>query len=194
MGSELKNNFVSLKNRVWKTYKTRINTAERLRINNEFIAFLSIYYSAILAAISIINYVNKSEFMEVLTIVLSVIVAILFLFFEGKNYKERYMRMKENYNSINKHYYCIENTIILDEITKEKFEILYDEYIELLSKVENHSEDDYIKYLIEDKINDIDGLKKIKYYFKKYLILFLKGILILLPTTLIFISILQLLY
>ena len=98
MEKELYNNFLSLKNRVWKTYKSRINTAERLKKNNEFIAFLSIYYSAVLAAVSILNYVNKNQNMDVCTIVLSVMVTILFLYFEGRNYKERYIKMKTNYN------------------------------------------------------------------------------------------------
>lgn len=57
----LKEEFISLKNRIWKSYKSRINTAERLKNKNEFIAFLSIYCSAILSAVSILNYVNKSE-------------------------------------------------------------------------------------------------------------------------------------
>ena len=108
MEEELKSNFVSLKNRVWKSYKSRINAAERLKGKNEFIAFLSIYYSAILAAVSILNYVNKSENMDVFSIVLSVMVTILFLYFEGRNYKERYLKMKENYNNINLLYYDIE--------------------------------------------------------------------------------------
>ena len=77
MEEELKSNFVSLKNRVWKSYKSRINTAERLKGKNEFIAFLSIYYSAILAAVSILNYVNKSENIDVFSIVGTATFAVL---------------------------------------------------------------------------------------------------------------------
>ena len=101
MENELIKNFMALKNRVWKSYKSRINTAERLNRKSNFIAFLSIYYSAILAAVSILNYVNKSEYIDVISIVLSVMVTILFLYFEGKNYKERYIKMKQNYNDLN---------------------------------------------------------------------------------------------
>ena len=147
----LKEEFVSLKNRVWKSYKSRINTAERLKNKNEFVAFLSIYYSAILSAVSILNYVNKSEKMDVFSIVMSVMVTILFLYFEGRNYKERYIKMKENYNDLNLLYYRVESAIKLNEISKEDFDLLSKNYIELLNGVENHSEKDFIKYSIHDK-------------------------------------------
>lgn len=194
MNEEFKKNFVSLKDRVWKTYKSRINTAERLKRNNEFIAFLSIYYSAVLAAVSILNYVNKSNNMDVCSIVLSVMVTILFLYFEGRNYKERYIKMKDNYNSINLLYYDIENAISLNQIDITKFNELSENYIKLLGNVENHSEYDYIKYAIKDCQINIDCISKIKYYFVCFISFTIKTIATLIPTIVLAISLCQLLF
>ena len=194
MEEELKSNFVSLKNRVWKSYKSRINAAERLKGKNEFIAFLSIYYSAILAAVSILNYVNKSENMDVFSIVLSVMVTILFLYFEGRNYKERYLKMKENYNNINLLYYDIENSISLKQIDINKFNEFSEKYIKLLGSVENHSEYDYIKYALKDSEVKIEFKDILKYYFRVTISFVIKAIVTIIPTFVLGISLLQLLF
>lgn len=189
----LKEEFVSLKNRIWKSYKSRINTAERLKNKNEFVAFLSIYYSAILSAVSILNYVNKSEKMDVFSIVMSVMVTILFLYFEGRNYKERYIKMKENYNDLNLLYYRVESAIKLNEISKEDFDLLSKNYIELLNGVENHSEKDFIKYSIHDKEINLNWKKVIKYYLEQGIILIFKMTMVIIPTVVLLISLVQLL-
>lgn len=190
----LQEEFNSLKNRVWKSYKSRINTAERLKDNHEFIAFVSIYYSAVLAAGSILNYVNKSENMEIFLIVLSVMVTILFLYFEGRNYKERYVKMKENYNKLNSLYYKIEGVIKLNEISKENFYELTEQYIELLNSVENHTEEDFIQYAIRDKSVGVDRVTKIRYYIKKFIVTIFKIIIVAIPTAFLLISLFQLMY
>lgn len=189
----LKEEFVSLKNRIWKSYKSRINTAERLKNKNEFVAFLSIYYSAILSAVSILNYVNKSEKMDVFSIVMSVMVTILFLYFEGRNYKERYIKMKENYNDLNLLYYRVESAIKLNEISKEDFDLLSENYIELLNGVENHSEKDFIKYSIHDKEINLNWKKVIKYYLEQGIILIFEMTMVIIPTVVLLISLVQLL-
>lgn len=189
----LKDEFNSLKNRIWKSYKSRINTAERLKDKNEFVAFLSIYYSAILSAVSILNYVNKSEKMDVFSIVMSVMVTILFLYFEGRNYKERYIKMKENYNDLNLLYYKVESSIKLNETSKENFDSLSEKYIELLNAVENHSEKDFIKYSIHDKENNLDWKVVIKYYLGIGIIEIFKITMVIIPTVVLGISLIQLL-
>lgn len=189
----LKDEFESLKNRIWKSYKSRINTAERLKDKNEFVAFLSIYYSAILSAVSILNYVNKSEKMDVFSIVMSVMVTILFLYFEGRNYKERYIKMKENYNDLNLLYYKAESLIRLNETSKEEFDTLSQEYIKLLNMVENHSEKDFIRYLIHEKENNLNWKVVIKYYLGIGIIEIFKVIMVIIPTAVLVISLNQLL-
>lgn len=189
----LKDEFNSLKNRIWKSYKSRINTAERLKDKNEFVAFLSIYYSAILSAVSILNYVNKSEKMDVFSIVMSVMVTILFLYFEGRNYKERYIKMKENYNELNLLYYKVESSIKLNEISKENFNSLSEKYIELLNAVENHSEKDFIKYSIHEKENNLNRKVVIKYYLGIGIIEVFKMTMVIIPTVVLGISLIQLL-
>lgn len=194
MEDGLKDNFICLKNRVWKSYKSRINTAERLKGKHEYIAFLSIYCSAILSAISILNYVNKSNNMNIISIVMSVMITILFLYFEGRNYKERYIKMKENYNELNLLYYKIENYIQLKKYETESYEGFSVEYIKLLCNVENHSEMDYIRYAIKDRDCSIDGICKMRYYLKIFLISLLKVFIFCIPTVILIISIVQLIF
>lgn len=192
MEKELSCNFIKLKNRIWKTYKSRINAAERLKRNNEFIAFLSIYYSAILAAISILNYVNESKIMDVCSIVLSVIVTILFLYFEGRNYKERYINMKNNYNELNSLYYKVESSIELQNFDKDIFEELTEKYIRLLNDVENHLERDYIKYALKDSEVKINLSSVISYYLWNIIAIIIKVFVFLVPTVMLVIAFIEL--
>ncbi len=192
MEEKLKDNFVNLKNRIWKTYKSRINSAERLERNNNFIAFLSIYYSAVLAAVSILNYVNKNSNMDVVSIVLSVMVTILFLYFDGRNYKERYINMKKNYNELNLLYYKVESDIEISNISQEHFEEITQKYIDLLGNVENHLEKDYIKYALGDKTVNLTFKHKIIYYISEAFEYVFKGVVFMIPTTVLIISFIEL--
>ena len=149
--NKIKDIFEKFRDRIWKTYKIRINTAERLKRNNSIVAFLSIYYSAILSAISIVNFYNGSKEMDLISIVLSVVVTILFLFFEGKNFKERHQNMKTNYNDLYLLYYEVEvywaNN---DTYSEEQFEKFSERYVKLLNDVENHSDQDFWLYNIQN--------------------------------------------
>lgn len=131
--------------------------------------------------------------MDIFSIVLSVMVTILFLYFEGRNYKERYIKMKENYNGLNLLYYEIENTIVLKQIKIEKFDELSNKYIELLNNVENHSEYDYIKYAMRDNDIIINCRSIIKYYAKTIIGFILKSIVTIIPTVVLIIALWQLL-
>lgn len=192
MEERLKESFINLKNRIWKTYKSRINSAERLEKNNNFVAFLSIYYSAVLAAVSILNYVNKNSNMDVCNIVLSVMVTILFLYFDGRNFKERYINMKKNYNELNLLYYKVESDIEINNINQEHFEELTQKYTDLLGNVENHSKKDYIKYALNDKEIQIGCIDKVMYYLGEIGVFLLKGFVFMIPTTFLAISFIEL--
>lgn len=185
--------FINLKNRIWKSYKSRINTAERLKKNYEFIAFLSIYYSAVLSAVSILNFVNKSQEVEIFSIVLSVMVTILFLFFEGRNYKERYIKIKDNYNNLNLLYYEVDSVVGLKKVSEDNFKKLSEEYIKLLNDVENHSQYDYIKFLMEEKNNYLECKTLVKYYFIRCFVLLIKISVFSIPTYFFGVALLQML-
>lgn len=184
-----------LSNRVWKTCKIRINAAERLKSNNAFFSFISIYYSAVLSGISIINFSNKSDIMDMFSIVLSIMVTILFLFFEGKSFKDRHENMKKNYNDIYLLYYKIQGKLQCQniELTSDDLETYSNEYVDLLNRVENHLDIDFLTYL---KFNENEEFKKwecIKYYTYQIMIKFLFRIVIfVIPTALLIVSILQL--
>lgn len=186
--------FSDLENRIWKSYKSRINTAERLKNKNEFIAFLSIYYAAVLSAVSILNYVNKSQSMDVFTIVLSIMVTILFLHFEGRNYKERYLKMKLNYNNLNLLYYEVNSKLQTKKCDEENFNEMTNKYIRLLNEVENHCEQDYIKYAIKDRNINIDSFDKVKYYVKYIKDYCIRLCVFTIPTLVLLISIWQLVH
>ena len=131
--------------------------------------------------------INQKK-MDVFSIVMSVMVTILFLYFEGRNYKERYIKMKENYNELNLLYYKVESSIKLNETSKENFDSLFEKYIKLLNGVENHSEKDFIKYSIHDKENNLDWKVVIKYYLGIGIIEIFKITMVIIPTVILGIS------
>lgn len=188
----MKEEFENLKSRIWKTYKCRIIAAERLKINNTYLSFFSIYYSAILSGVSILNYSCKSEIIDVFSIVLSIMVTIIFLFFEGKSYKERHEKMKMNYNDIYILYYNL-LAVTKDEnlMTSENFIKFTEEYADLLNNVENHKSVDYLMYRITTK-DDVNIWKYIKYILYNIFINFsIKLVIFMLPTTFLIITILN---
>ena len=101
--------------------------------------------------------------------------------------------MKENYNDLNLLYYRVESAIKLNEISKEDFDLLSKNYIELLNGVENHSEKDFIKYSIHDKEINLNWEKVIKYYLEQGIILIFKMTMVIIPTVVLLISLVQLL-
>ena len=81
---------------------------------------------------------------------------------EEKNFKERHQKMKSNYNDLYLLYYevevyCANN----DNYSEERFEEFSKRYVKLLNDVENHTNQDYWLYNIE---NTLGNKPYVRYY------------------------------
>lgn len=156
-----------LDDNIWQTRKCRILASERLNANEKFCRFISIYYSIITTALTIINMIStEDKKIDVIILIVSIAVTYFLMYMDTKNYKERYLAFKKNYLDLDK----LRTKIVTVEDKKDinKYNEIAFEYNELLREVENHTEYDYIKLALRTKElkEKVDLKKKITYYLK----------------------------
>ncbi len=122
------------------TYKTRINTAERLRKNDNLIQFINIYYSLFLTALSIYSIKHGSDTLSIMITISSTILLVSVVFLGSKQYGKRARELKNNYIQIDVLRQSLET---IDDNDIEQISKINDNYAELLNNTENHSEFDY---------------------------------------------------
>ncbi|MCX8074210.1 MAG: SLATT domain-containing protein [Clostridia bacterium] len=197
--NKLLDEYRKLENRIWNTYKSRINTSERLKSKADYIDFISVYYSALLVVISILNLLLKSSIIEISSIVLSIMVTIFILYMNGQNLREKYIKMKKNYIDLSGLYYSVNGYISSlgsgfdNEELLEKFSKHITEYNELLDQVQNHSVYDFQKYKKQENIrNKGIAISDIKYVLNNLYVIFLKSFIFMIPTVITVYSLIEL--
>lgn len=168
----------NLARRLYITYKSRINAAERLKKTNGFIQGLNIYYSLFLTALSIYSVTSGTQKLALVITICSVIVTVTIVFLAAQNYGERSKSLKNNYVAIFKLY-----NIINDDVDANALQIIVDEYNKLIDSSENHAEYDYFKARISmsDEKNNLTFRQKSVFYLFYYGSILLKSLLIVLP-------------
>lgn len=125
------------KDNIWFTRKARIRASERLLSNDFHSQCLLVYYSALLAIVSILdlkyNLMFNGKSSEILC-ALSVLVLVGSLFISSVNFKGRGLAFKDNYIALQALYERID---IRHSPVLHKQDI--DDYLELLKNCENHS-------------------------------------------------------
>lgn len=183
MEEELKKHVAQLEDNIWITRKCRINAAERLKSNENFCRFISIYYSIMTTAYTLINMlVLEDKVVDIFTLIISIATTNFFLYLDTQNYKDRYLGVKENYIKLGK---------LLDKIKEkrmvglkiEDYHEICEEYAELQMSVENHKTKDYNKLILEQKVENkkLEFKDKILYYVLEFLLFVLKCAAVLLP-------------
>jgi hypothetical protein len=170
----------SFSRKVYITYKSRINAAERLNKTEKFIQGINIYYSIFLTALAIYAVSASSSILSLMMIICSVIVTITIVFLASQKYGERAKSLKNNYIALSR--LC---TQIDDSDSEEKLIELNDVYTELLDSSENHSVYDYYKAKLsikeEKEINPLTLVQKALYFSMGFLSILAKLTLIALP-------------
>jgi len=107
--------------RVYKTYKSRINAAERLRKIEVFIQAINIYYSLFLTALAIYSVINGSNKISLMITIFSVIITTTIVYLTSQKFGKHAKSLKNNYIALQKLYVCIEesNTENLEEFNQE---------------------------------------------------------------------------
>lgn len=139
--------FKKLKEKIWKTYKTRMITAKRLLDSSKKLEFLSAYYTIFLTIYSVFGIISNEKIIGYTSTLMSIAVMGFVFWGNTMNYKDRYIKMKENYLKLDNLYHlCISEEI---EHTYNYVEIR-SKYEELLTISENHDYIDYITFLYKD--------------------------------------------
>lgn len=148
-----------VKRSIYITYKSRINTAERLLKTENLIQGLNVYYSIFLTVLSIYSINNSSSKLSMAITISSVILLVSIVFLGSKKYGERARELKNNYIQLGALYRKISGMIDNDP---EQLCSIYDEYKSLLNNSENHNEYDYfkaIKNMSDEKLSRGNTLK-----------------------------------
>lgn len=139
--------FKKLKEKIWKTCKSRMIAAKRLLDSSKKLEFLSTYYTIFLTIYSVFGIISNEKIIGYTSTLMSIAVMGFVFWGNTMNYKDRYIKMKENYLKLDNLYHlCISEEI---EHTYNYVEIR-SKYEELLTISENHDYIDYITFLYKD--------------------------------------------
>jgi hypothetical protein len=168
----------ALARRIYITYKSRINAAERMKKTNSFIQGINIYYSLFLTVLSIYGVNAGTQKLSLIITVYSVVVTVTIVYLAAQNYGERAKSLKSNYVAIIKL-----NNSIKDNMTEDELQKISDAYDDLIDCSENHTEYDFFKAIMAmpDEQNTLAAQQKTIYYFTYYGSVVLKAFLIILP-------------
>lgn len=139
--------FKKLKEKIWKTCKSRMIAAKRLLDSSKKLEFLSTYYTIFLTIYSVFGIISNEKIIGYTSTLMSIAVMGFVFWGNTMNYKDRYIKMKENYLKLDNLYHlCISEEI---ERTYNYVEIR-SKYEKLLTISENHDYIDYITFLYKD--------------------------------------------
>lgn len=124
-----------LSDKIWFTQKARIQTSERLLMNNQHAQLTLILYSLVNVALSI--YMLKEddpigENSDITLTIISICILVLSLFISNINFRGRADKLKKNYLELHELHLEAKST---DTGTEPE---IYKKYIKLLSDSENH--------------------------------------------------------
>ncbi|MDR4441778.1 SLATT domain-containing protein [Bacillus cereus] len=172
--------FNELKRRVDLTRRSRIKASGRLREKHEFFEKTSYFYSLVVLLLSIWFIDGEGNITKIL-LISSLSLTFFTMFLGVKNYKERASNFENNYQQLN----VLLNKLQRLEanpslITQVKLKELHRDYEKLILEKENHISVDYMtcKPEHEKKYKMEILLYKFREGFKKYTLLFLPLILL----------------
>lgn len=137
------NNIEKLKNRIWTTRVSRVNTEKRLQQKESFIQAINIYYSCVTSIFSIMSCINNDEKLSIITVYMTISLLVSIMYLSSQKYGEKAQQYKENYISLNKLEFKLEHC---DENDIEQIE---EQYCDLLNDYSNHTTFDYYRTLKE---------------------------------------------
>lgn len=141
----MKEETIKLCNRIWATRMSRINAEKRLLNNENFIQGLNIYYSLMTVIMSIFALVWPSQLLNVLTLIMTVSLLVVILYFKSLRFPERAMEYRRIYAEMQK----LELKLKYSGDNEDTVKQVVDEYNELIKQGENQISFDYYKVLKE---------------------------------------------
>ncbi|MDN6166452.1 MAG: SLATT domain-containing protein [Tetragenococcus koreensis] len=153
--------------RIWTTKKIRIN-AEHIRISwNKQLQFLSNYYSTMIVAFSVLFFVNPKEQMELVMLLVSIFSLGLGAVTSRFELEKKANEFKKSHILLDKleakaiHLeYETKNRSLSFEDANTQFLQLKNEYADIMSETDNHTNYDLLKFLQSQKLKKIKDRKK----------------------------------
>ncbi|MED0681608.1 SLATT domain-containing protein [Bacillus sp. 22446] len=173
MIENIKEDIESLKdNRIWITKKARMEAEARLNRNNLFAQLLVNYYTFVVLAFSIWTLVSQDKVMSLLTVIASVGLFGVSIFVSSAGFREKALQFKDSYSNLNELEFELNNLLRISdsigiyELIKrlKEYEIQYNN---ILNKIDNHKDVDYIKVRLKHQSNITFG-PIAYYYFNKF--------------------------
>jgi len=139
---------MALSDNIWWTRKSRIHTEKRLLKNAFHAQVILLWYSifSVFVAVYYLNFNIDSQYSGVAWVVFSVLVLVMSVFINGLGFKERAALVKESYETLNQLYH----DALLD---KADIQSLNENYKQILSVCENHTDRDYTSALCTEYLN-----------------------------------------
>lgn len=163
-----------MKDKIWFTYKARIQAYNRLDFCDVHSQFVLVWYAilGVVLAILSIKYPDiLGENTNIYAAILSVALLVISLVISNRDFRGRALKMRENYLSLQALYH----QIICDSLERK---LISEKYNQLLNDIENHKEiDDKIFRVFER--NSLDTRIPDKYdILHVYFIIFTKKIIL----------------
>lgn len=177
---EIINDITEFRDRkVYVTKKTRMNSEVRLNRNNIHSIILVNVYTFTILCYSIISIkYEANDIFTLMSVIVSVALFGVSLFVSLYGFREKALAFKNSYLEMS----GIENKLSIlllrkdlsnEELTS-KFSEYQDNYTEILNKIDNHVEKDFIKYKVNS--NNVTAEDIIKHGFHKFLSIIMWGI------------------
>ncbi len=173
----------NFKRKVWITKNSRISLAERYLKKDRNLEYLNFYYSICVIGLSLFGLVVEKNVKEynLLLIFLSIVISMVVLFSNTKNYKEKALKLKSHYIELEKIYHRFDLCVAEEELDKLK-----DSYFQEIEGNENHKKIDWIVSIRNDekeceKYNKMNCLFKAKFKILEYIDNIVLFIMILIP-------------
>lgn len=174
------------KNQVWTTRQARIKAEKRLENKEMFIQFVNIYYSCFTIIFSLVSYVLANEWLNLISLIMTISLLVVILFFNSMKYKDTARQFMENYTQLQKIEFELQ---FLTVNNIEKVRDLQMQYCDLMNAYNNHISFDYYCAVAEfdkdDKEKTWNKIRK-KYYWGRIWRVLVKIPIIVFPIVLLF--------
>ncbi|TCZ75064.1 SLATT domain-containing protein [Paenibacillus albiflavus] len=168
-----------LKERVWKTKKSRMEAEARLIQNNLIADILVNYYTFAVIVYSILALVldsgnSYSKNITISTLVLSIGLFGITLFLSSVGFKQKATQFKDSYHKLDLLEIDINHLLRSAQFKSKKqiideLYVLEQKYIYILSLTDNHHTIDHDRIVIMRKLKGLSQYLKNKFYAKKIL-------------------------
>ncbi|HIP28814.1 MAG TPA: SLATT domain-containing protein [Sulfurovum sp.] len=157
----MRKKILNFNDRIWKTSKSRMNTADRLKNYDFYSQLLIVYYSLCLIVVTISDiYIEKFE-ASIPTLILSITILVISVYIYAMDFGKRAVKVQNTY---------VEMQRILNKTGKYKdTKNLEEQYYNILDCSENHNTCDYLKVMYSVRNNGDNDELNGEFIWDKYI-------------------------